>query len=187
MNVAVAETGNEQADSKLAPCPMIAAVICTHNRYDVLSDAIESLRLQSLPRDEIEILIVDNSSDIQTQSDYWDAHVPPSNARLLVETTPGLSRARNAALRSARAPVIAYLDDDAIALSDWCASIVETFRDHQDAGIVGGPVEPIWPDSAPTWLHKWQKGFLTIVDLGDELRPLQDGEWLAGTNIAFQA
>src|SRR6202035_1229933 len=47
--------------------------------------------------------------------------------------------------------------------------------------------EPIWPDSAPTWLHKWQQGFLTIVDLGDDLRPLQDGEWLAGTNIAFQA
>jgi glucosyl-dolichyl phosphate glucuronosyltransferase len=93
MNVAGAETGNEQAESKLATCPMIAAVICTHNRYDVLSDAIESLCLQSLPREKIEILIVDNSSDIQAQRDYWNGHEPPPNGRLLVETTPGLSRA----------------------------------------------------------------------------------------------
>ena len=189
MNVEGTVEGDEQADQSNSGTrtPAITAVICTHNRYDVLPDAIESLSLQSLARDEIEVLIVDNSSDIQTQRDYWGTHEPPPNGRLLVETTPGLSRARNAALRSARAPVVAYIDDDAIALSDWCASIVETFRDRPDAGIVGGPVEPIWPDSAPTWLHKWQRGFLTIVDLGDELRPLQDGEWLAGTNIAFQA
>lgn len=164
----------------------ITAVICTHNRYDVLPDAIESLTAQSLPADAIEILIVDNSSDVAAQKDYWNLRELPDNAALLVEKVPGLSRARNIALREAHAPVIAYLDDDAIAMSDWCASIVEAFRSIDDAGIVGGPVEPIWPASEPSWLHRWQQGFLTIVDHGSDLRTLADGEWLAGTNIAFR-
>lgn len=164
----------------------ITAVICTHNRYDVLPDAIESLIAQSLRGDAIQIVIVDNSSDIAAQKDYWSTHEVPENAALIVEPVSGLSRARNLALREAHAPVIAYLDDDAIAMSDWCSSIVEAFASLEDAGIVGGPVEPIWPDTAPAWLHKWQRGFLTIVDYGSDLRPLTDGEWLAGTNIAFR-
>ena len=169
------------------PDPEITTVICTHNRYEVLPDAIESLMSQSLDPNAIEILVVDNSSDIAAQRQYWSMHELPPNGTLLVEATPGLSRARNVALREARAPVIAYLDDDAIALADWCAAIVQAFRAHEDAGIVGGPVEPIWPETAPTWLHKWQQGFLTIVDYGSDFRPLQEGEWLAGTNIAFRA
>jgi glycosyltransferase involved in cell wall biosynthesis len=178
----------EQLDGGATPSHTheITAVICTHNRYDVLPDAIESLIVQSLAADTIEILIVDNSSDTAAQRDYWSMRDLPENAKLLVETIPGLSRARNRALREARAPIIAYLDDDAIAMSDWCASIVEAFRSSEDAGIVGGPVEPIWPESAPPWLHKWQQGFLTIVDYGSDLRALNDGEWLAGTNIAFR-
>jgi glycosyltransferase involved in cell wall biosynthesis len=164
----------------------ITAVICTHNRYDVLPDAIESLTAQSLSADAIEILIIDNSSDISAQRDYWSLRELPHNAVLLVEGIPGLSRARNLALREARAPVIAYLDDDAIAMSEWCASIVEAFRSIEDAGIVGGPVEPIWPETSPSWLHRWQRGFLTIVDYGGDVRGLSDSEWLAGTNIAFR-
>jgi len=164
----------------------ITAVICTHNRYDVLPDAIESLAGQSLSASAIEILIVDNSSDIAAQRDYWSLRELPENAVLIVEKIPGLSRARNLALREAQAPVIAYLDDDAIAMPDWCASIVDAFRSIEGAGIVGGPVEPIWPETAPSWLHKWQQGFLTIVDHGSDVRILGDGEWLAGTNIAFR-
>ena len=181
-------TAGEQPTTGEAPpqTQEITVVICTHNRYDVLPDAIESLTGQSLSADAIEILIVDNSSDTAAQKDYWGLRELPDNATLLVEKTPGLSRARNVALREARAPVIAYLDDDAIAMSDWCATIVEAFHSIEDAGIVGGPVEPIWPGTAPAWLHKWQQGFLTIVDYGSDLRVLNDDEWLAGTNIAFR-
>ena len=46
---------------------------------------------------------------------------------------------------------------------------------------------PIWPSTKPKWIHPWQEGFLTIVDLGKTLRPLNDSEWLAGTNIAMRS
>src|SRR5579871_3742239 len=137
-NLPHAERSEEGAGA--SKTPEITAVICTHNRYDVLPDAIESLTAQSLPPDAIEILIVDNSSDVAAQKDHWSLRELPDNAALIVEKVPGLSRARNIALREAHAPVIAYLDDDAIAMSDWCSSIVEAFRSIDDAGIVGGPV-----------------------------------------------
>jgi glucosyl-dolichyl phosphate glucuronosyltransferase len=179
----------DQPSSEIAPTdamPKITAVICTHNRYDVLPDAIASLCGQSLDSAALEILVIDNSTDIAGQTRYWSDHQLPSNGRLVLDKTPGLSRARNTALREARAPVIAYIDDDAIAMPDWCAATLAAFESDENIGIAGGPVEPIWPNEAPSWLHKWQRGFLTIVDHGSYAREIEEGEWLAGTNIAFR-
>jgi glycosyltransferase involved in cell wall biosynthesis len=170
------------ADSATA----LTAVICTYNRYDVLGDAIASLEAQSIDPDALEILIVDNSADAQSQAAYWNQNVVPSNARLIIDPVPGLSRARNTALRQAKGDIVAYIDDDAIALPGWTEALVDTFARHKTAGLVGGPVEPIWPGAQPEWLHKLHRGYFTIVDLGDETRALAKGEWLAGTNIAFR-
>lgn len=174
-----------QEKNAAAP-PAIAAVICTHNRYDVLSDALGSLEAQTLAPAALQILIIDNSTDLDGQKLFWSTHELPANARLVFEKTPGLSRARNLGVRESRAPIIAYMDDDAIAMPGWCAAIADTFANFPDAGIVGGPVEPMWPGAPPQWLHKWQRGFLTIVDHGPDRRTLKEGEWLAGTNIAFR-
>ena len=175
----------ELAAGSERPEPAITVVICTHNRYDVLPDAIASVASQSATPGALELLIVDNSTDHAAQEAFWSNRTVVSG-RVLFDRVPGLSRARNTGLREARAPLIAYMDDDAVAIPEWCAALVRAFSELPDAGIVGGPVEPIWPLEAPPWLHKWQRGFLTIVDHGERRRPLDDNEWLAGTNIAFR-
>jgi glucosyl-dolichyl phosphate glucuronosyltransferase len=172
--------------SSTTATPDISVIVCTYNRYDVLPDALASLTGQTLLDTKAEIIVVDNSSDVRSQRRFW-SDGPPAAIRVVFEPVPGLSRARNRGMREASAPVIAFLDDDAIAAADWCDALVQTFRRHTDAGIVGGPVRPIWPASEPKWLHQWQRGFLTIVDHGAEERPLNGGEWLAGTNIAFRS
>jgi GT2 family glycosyltransferase len=65
-------------------------------------------------------------------------------------------------------------------------SLVELFHDEPQAGVGGGPVVPVWPGTAPTWLHPWSEGFFTIVDRGPVRRALDDEEWLAGTNVAYR-
>ena len=166
----------------------IAVIVCTHNRYDTLGDTLRSLEAQSLPEAEFEILVVDNSTALQAQQKFWRLHKPPANGRVIFEAIPGLSRARNIGRRQTEAPVVVYIDDDAVASPDWLSILVNVFESTPECGIAGGPVVPVWtyPGHWPEWLHPWQRGFLTIVDRGPRRRALDQGEWLAGTNIAFR-
>ena len=187
----VASSARKRPAAKAAPdiavgTPDIAVVVCTYNRYDVLPDAIASLTDQALSGSAAEFIIVDNSTDKAAQDAFWSAFAANDRVRVVFEAVPGLSRARNRGIREASAPIVAYMDDDAIAAPTWCEALIETFERHSEAGIVGGPVRPIWPAAEPEWLHPWQRGFLTIVDYGPEERALAEEEWLAGTNIAFR-
>jgi GT2 family glycosyltransferase len=177
--------GTGAAGASAAQC-LITAIICTYNRYDVLLEAIRSLQTQTLDASRYEILVIDNTSDPEARAAFWKDYEPVGNLRIIQEDIPGLSRARNIGMREASAPLLAYIDDDAVAVPEWLEALVETFDTVRDACIVGGPVDPIWPGSAPPWLHEWLRGFLTIVDLGPRQRPLDSREWLAGTNIAFR-
>jgi glucosyl-dolichyl phosphate glucuronosyltransferase len=166
--------------------PQLTVVVCTHNRYDVLRDALGSLQEQTMPSKDLEVLVVDNSTDIAGQREFWRDFDAAANCRLVVEPIPGLSRARNIGMRMARSTIVAFIDDDALASRTWCESIANAFATHEDAGIAGGPVEPIWSTPRPAWLHRHQEGFFTIVDRGTVHRKLEPHEWLAGTNIAFR-
>ncbi len=166
--------------------PVISAIVCTYNRHELLAGLLRSLQAQTLDSALYEIIVIDNSTDITAQTDFWRDTPGQSNLRLIKEPVPGLSRARNIGMRASQAPILAYIDDDAIAVPEWLEILVETFHRDSAIGIAGGPVEPIWPSSAPPWLHEWLRGFLTILDLGSTPRQLQEGEWLAGTNIAFR-
>jgi hypothetical protein len=54
------------------------------------------------------------------------------------------------------------------------------------AGIVGGPIVPRWTNEKQAWMDKPLLGYLSLVDLGHELRELCAREWLAGCNISFE-
>jgi glucosyl-dolichyl phosphate glucuronosyltransferase len=165
--------------------PEISIVICTHNRYDLIEPAIKSVEAQDLPREKYELILVDNSTDRQAQAKFLSEAELFCKMRIIVEKTPGLSRARNIGTRAAEAPIVAFMDDDARASKSWASELVGAFKRNPKAGVVGGPVRPIWPIQRPTWLHPWLEGYLTIVDRGDSERTLAHHEWLAGTNIAF--
>jgi glucosyl-dolichyl phosphate glucuronosyltransferase len=100
--------------------------------------------------------------------------------------TPGLSNARNVGTRHARADLVAFIDDDAIAAPNWAQEIVRVFDVYPGrAGVVGGRVVPRWVTPQPAWLSDWLLRYLSIIDWGGEVRELNSTEWLAGCNIAF--
>jgi len=170
-----------------APAPEIALCICTYDRYDLLPKAIESAAKQSLSPSEYEILVIDNSPDGERAEAFARGLPVLENLRYFIERTPGLSNARNVAAKLARAPLIAFMDDDAIAAPDWAAEVAIAF--HQfgpQAQIVGGRVDPIWGAPRPPWLHDELLGALSIIDWGGDTRIVSKGEWMVGTNIAFR-
>lgn len=170
-----------------APAPRITAAICTHERYDLLPGAVESALAQSLPPGSFEVIVVDNSPDAARSAREAAAFADRAALRWYHEARPGLSNARNVAARHARAPVIAYLDDDARADPGWLAAIAECFDAYgPDLKVVGGRIRPWWGAPRPDWLGDEMLGHITVVDLGPERRLLAAHEWVAGANIAFR-
>ena len=168
--------------------PLLTIAVCTYRRFDWLGKCLDSLRRQTLPAEQLRILVVDNSLQPRESTTFRDALPPAKNLEYIITEKAGLSYARNLALGKCSTPYIAYLDDDAIAAPDWAERILDTFaRHHGAAGIVGGKVNPIYETQRPKWLDGELLLYLAIPDWGDaemELRA-DSGKWLVGAGIAY--
>jgi glycosyltransferase involved in cell wall biosynthesis len=165
---------------------LISALVCTHNRAAVLQRALASLAAQTLATDRFEIVVIDNASTDATRGVVERERAGGAAVRYVHEPRLGVSHARNRGWREARAPLVAYLDDDAIAAPDWLARIVACFEAlDPKPGCLGGPVAPIWEVPRPDWLPDALLPFLTVLDLEQGPGPLPRGRFLYGTNSAF--
>lgn len=166
----------------------ISAVICTHNRANYLTKAIQSLLEQHAPKEQYEIIVVDNYSTDSTKEVVEQFSSSHQNIRYIYESTLGLSYARNTGWRNARGKYVAYLDDDAIAGPSWIDTIIEVFETiNPRPGCVGGRANAIWEAPRPDWLSDELSTGLTIIDWSDVPHALPDlrQQWLVGANIAF--
>jgi glycosyltransferase involved in cell wall biosynthesis len=156
--------------------PLISAIICTHNREQYLGAAIDSLLQQRFEQYEgrYEVIVIDNASSDRTPEIVKSKAHP--KLRYVYEPTLGLSVARNRGAAVAKAAVLAYLDDDAEASTDWLAVLWAVFEQEEKVAIAGGKVTLIWPpDTAPPdWLSDDLASSLGAYDLGDELTYIQD-------------
>lgn len=163
----------------------ISAIICTHNRSDLLPKAIDSLISQTIPDSSYEIIVVDNASTDNTKS-VCESYLLRPNFRYIYESVPGLSVARNRGLAEAKGKYVAYMDDDAIASPQWLEQLLNAFATVQPAPVsVGGKINPIWEVEKPDWFPDAKKPYLTILDYGDEAVFLTYPKILYGTNMAF--
>jgi glycosyltransferase involved in cell wall biosynthesis len=108
--------------------PPISVVVCTRNRAALLHDCLNALREQNYPA--YEVVVVDNASP-----DEAAAQVTPF--RCVREPRPGLNWARNRGAAEARYDLIAYIDDDARADSEWLRGIARAFADERVAVVTG--------------------------------------------------
>lgn len=161
----------------------ISVVICTYNRSKLLLGTLESLINQSLNRDLYEIIIVNNASTDNTKETVMDCITKYSNwnLRYIYEPDQGLSNARNAGYKNAKAKYVAYIDDDGKANRHWLRNIVKTIEEIKP-DILGGPIYPFYLTEKP----KWFLGEYGIRSHGDTARFLENGEYIAGSNIIFE-
>jgi glycosyltransferase involved in cell wall biosynthesis len=165
----------------------ISSILCTYRRPDTLSAAIQSLWNQTLSTNEYEVIVVDNNSRDGTAG-IVRKHQRDGGCHLryVLERQQGLSHARNRGVREARAEIVAFLDDDAVAEPKWLSSLLDVYDRFADAWAAGGRVAPIWGAKRPNWLHDGMLRSLSLVDWGDEERPLQWPERVIGTNLSFR-
>jgi GT2 family glycosyltransferase len=146
--------------------PAVSVIVPTYNRADRLERALESLVQQRAPGVTYEMLVADNNSNDHTRDvvrrishRYPDVHI-----EYLFVPEQGVSYARNAAVTRARAPLVAFIDDDVEAADNWLSSMIKAFAQHPEVACIGGRVRPRWTTPRPSWLTGEHVGALALQE-----------------------
>jgi glycosyltransferase involved in cell wall biosynthesis len=148
--------------------PRVSVVICTYNRCEELASALDALLAQD-DAPPHEVIVVDNNSRDDTRMFVEARMSKHPHLRYVFEPSQGLPQARNTGIREARAPIVAFTDDDIIVAPDWVAAIERAFERFPEADCIGGRVLPRWPPSGrPDWFTRFQLAPLAVQDKGDD-------------------
>ena len=122
----------------------VSVVLATHNRPERLERQLAALRAQTLPDDRYEIIVVDDASGPETVAllERERSVAGPPLTVLRHEESRGPAAARNAGWETARAPLIAFTDDDCEAPPGWLEAGLRVHRAHPGA-FIQGPIDPI--------------------------------------------
>lgn len=143
--------------------PDLTIAICTRDRAERLGQLLAGIEAQAKDvRGSWELLVVDNGSSDATPevAGRFAARLP---LVLLSEPRVGLSAARNRALQAARAPLLAFTDDDVRLEEGWLAAWCGAAPRCGAYGWFGGRVVPSWPEGRPGWVVEERLGLLDGV------------------------
>jgi GT2 family glycosyltransferase len=115
----------------------VSIIVCTVDRPRELEACLESLRPFTAAVEEI--IVVNNGPHVAAVEEAAKRH----GARVVAESHRGVSRARNAGIRTAVGNIIAFLDDDSVAEPNWLPLLVAPFLDPSVLGVVGS----VWAQS----------------------------------------
>lgn len=140
----------------MEPGPVtISVCVCTYKRPELLSDLLKGVAAQRLaPGISIEVVVADNDEN-RSAKDVLAKIAAETGLRATYTCEPkrNISLARNAAIRSARGALVAFIDDDERPVEEWLDRLYATLASRGGDGVLG-PVVPDYPPGAPPWLKK---------------------------------
>jgi GT2 family glycosyltransferase len=159
----------------------ISVVICayTENRWDQVCAAVESVRAQSLPSQDIIVVVDYNPALYKRLTASLDGVTVVENRE-----GKGLSGARNTGSAVAKGEIIAFLDDDAVASPDWLKFLNESYESPAVMGV-GGLTVPNWQTARPAWMPEefyWVVGS-SYTGMPPSGTPVRN---LLGANMSFR-
>jgi glycosyltransferase involved in cell wall biosynthesis len=166
----------------------ITVILCTYNRCESLTQALESIAASVAPESlEWEVLVVDNNSSDQTRDVVADfSKRYPGRFRYVFESQRGKSYALNKGIEEAKGDILAFTDDDITVEPMWLQRLTAPLLDGRWAGC-GGRILPGWSCPRPRWLPDGERhglAPLAVFDLGLEAGPLAEPPF--GVNMAFR-
>lgn len=168
---------------------MLTAIICTYNRAKYIRPLLESIAANDLPKNEYEILLVDNNCTDNTREvcEMFAAAHTDVQFRYTVEPEQGLSAAKNRGIKEAQGDIIVYIDDDALVDTWYLRTYAEWFTAHPETMACGGPILPLYETAEPDWMTPYTKALLTAwMDYGDKPREYPKGRFPGGGNAAYR-
>ena len=167
--------------------PLLSVVVTSYtlDRLADIKELLDSLQAQTYGNLEV-IFVGEATRDLGQEVAAHGRQRGLTNLRVLFNEGPtGLAPARNVGIAQARGEIIAFIDDDAIALPDWAEETVKSFAADQSVIGLTGPAFPKWEGEAVEWLPP---EFYWIISCsgwfdGDGVRAVRNA-W--GMNMAFR-
>ena len=168
----------------------ISVVVPSHGRAQRLRRLLDALAAQTLPADRFEVIVVHDNPDEEGTEELLRAHPVVARQHRLPVGTGTPARQRNVGWRDARAPTVAFTDDDCRPEAQWLERLLAapdgirqgtTRPDPQEAHLLERPrvrtlnVDPPTPE-CPTCNVAYPRAALELVGGFDERFPGPAGE-----------
>ena len=124
--------------------PAVSVVMAVYNGEPWIGDALASILTQSLR--DLELIVVDDGSTDDTPRRL--AAVDDRRLTVLQQPRSGQTPALNRGLRAARAPLVARIDADDVALPDRLARQSTFMATHPEVGLLGTAAREMLPSGA---------------------------------------
>ena len=143
-------------------------VIPTHNRAELLSRLLDSIRSARVPDGvAVRTIVVDNNSQDTTRAGVDSAQAGwPGTLEYRFEPVQSKSVALNHGLSLVRADVVGMLDDDEEIHPEWIAVVARMVADRE-VDFISGPYLPRWGAPAPVWLPREFPAVIGWMDAGN--------------------
>ncbi|HTA38899.1 MAG TPA: glycosyltransferase family A protein [Candidatus Acidoferrales bacterium] len=135
--------------------------LCTYNRSALLERVLDACFEQTTPRDEYEIVLVNDGSTDDTPAVIERARGRATCAFVVVnQQNSGLAKGRNAGIARASGERIIFIDDDVLPLPNFVEEHLRTHAAHPQAIVRGGAinVESFDQLPPPLWTIKDYSG-----------------------------
>ncbi len=146
----------------------VSIVIPAYNEEACLPGCLRSIQELVFPKDNLEVILVDNGSDDRTREIAEEY-----GAKVLRDDEKHVSGLRNLGVRNATGEIIAFVDADCLVSKTWLQNAAVYF-DAEDVSAWGSP--PTIPEEA-TWVQK------TWYLVRQKKTQIQEVDWLESMNL----
>jgi len=162
----------------------VSVVVCTYtmDRYEVFTEAVESVLAQHYEPLEI-VLVIDGNTEVYEHAvEDFGAHenvVIHNN-----NENKGISYSRTKGAKLASGEIVAFIDDDGVAEPDWIDKHVEAYRKTESVAVAGY-VAPNWVATKPAFFPAEFYWLVGCTELGFA----EDGESVRngyGSNVSYR-
>lgn len=159
----------------------LSIVVSSFNKPNKLKRCLWSL-INNQPN-SAEVILIDNGCNPKTIRAIT-TFGKNNSFKYYKTVVAGLAHARNIGWKKAKGEYIAYIDDDAVADTDWIISILNFIKHHPDVDAFGGSYISLNKSQIPLWIppeltaHAYRARVARPLDLGYD--------WLTGTNMIFK-
>lgn len=162
----------------------VSVIIPTCGRIVFLHETILSVLAQDFPKNDYEVLVVDNSPIRTNEISSICSSYNSSLLRYVYEPNNGLHNARHTGAKVAQGQLLIYIDDDVICPPTWLNEMIAPYNDKR-VGMVAGKVALSFEVEAPPWIDQF-RNILSELDLGNSPFILEPYQSPVGCNMSVR-